>query len=80
MDNQRIAMDKRTISKRPLKQGLKSCKPMIKPRLTQKMKQARYHWGPQHENRILEDWSKMRYLIEIKSDYRITFLMLIMFF
>jgi len=73
-------VDKRTINKRPLKQGLKSCRPMIKPRVTQKMKQARYQWAAQHENRILEDWSKMRYLIKIRSDYKITFLMLIMFF
>jgi len=27
-----------------------------------------------------DDWSKVRYLIKIKRDYRITFVMLIMFF
>jgi len=48
LDNEGIAVDKRTINKRPLKQGLKSCRPMIKPRVTQKMKQARYQWAAQH--------------------------------
>ena len=68
--NEGIMVDKRTINKRLLEQGLKSYRPMRKRRLTQKMKQARYQWAAQHENRTSEDWSKVRYLIKIESDYR----------
>ena len=39
--NEGIMVDKRTINKRLLEKGLKSYRPMRKPRLTQKMKQAR---------------------------------------
>jgi len=36
------------------------------------MKQARYQWPVQDQNSTSEDWSKVRYLIKIKGDYRIT--------
>jgi len=48
LDNEGIMVDKRTINKRLLEQGLKSCRPMKKSRLKQKIKLARYQWASQH--------------------------------
>ena len=52
-------LSRRTI-KYLLKQGLKAYRPRQKPRLTEKMKQARYQWAVQHETWTSEDWSKVR--------------------
>ena len=56
--NQDVIVDRKTINNGPLEQGLKASRPRKKPRLTQKMKQARYHWAPQHENWTSEEWKK----------------------
>jgi len=43
--NAGIIAESRTINNRLLEQGMKSHRLRKKPRLTQKMKQARYHWA-----------------------------------
>lgn len=53
-------VSRRTINNRLLEVGLKSYRPRQKPRLTEKMKQARYQWAVQHETWTSEDWSKVR--------------------
>jgi len=75
-----IIVDRRTINNRPLEQGLKPQMCRKKPCLTQKMKQASYERAIAYSKLDIRGWSKVRYLIKIKRDYRITLLMLIMFF
>ena len=53
-------LSRRTINNRLLEQGLKAYRPRKKPRLTEKMKHARYQWAVQHESWTSEDWSKVR--------------------
>ena len=65
--NQDIIVDKKTINNRLLEQGLKAYRPRTKPRLTQKMKQARYQWDLQHENLTSKGWSKVKHLTKIMS-------------
>ena len=57
--NQDIIVDRKTINNQLLEQGLKAHRPWKKPRLTQKMKQARHQWALQHDNWTSEDWSKV---------------------
>ena len=50
---------RRTINNCLLEQGLKSYRPRRKPRLTEKMKQARYQWTFEQETWTSEDWLKV---------------------
>jgi len=78
--NDGIMVDRRTTNNRHFKQSLKPYRPRKKPRLTQKIKQARYQWDVQHEKLDIRRIVQRKLSINVKSDYRIAFLMLTMFF
>ena len=46
---QGIVLNRKTINNRLLEQGLRAYRPRKKPRLTQKMKDARYQWAMEHQ-------------------------------
>jgi DNA-directed RNA polymerase I, II, and III subunit RPABC1 len=59
---QGIKVSRRTVNNRLLEQGLKAYRPRKKPRLTEKMKQARYEWAKLHENWTQEEWNRVIYV------------------
>ena len=62
---QGIVLNRKTINNRLLEQGIRACRPRKKPRLTQKMKDARYQWAMEHQNWTSEDWAKVSYFLVI---------------
>ena len=62
---QGIVLNRKTINNRLLEQGLRAYRPRKKPRLTQKMKDARYQWAMEHQNWTSEDWAKVSYFLVI---------------
>ena len=56
---QGYVVSRSTINNRLIEQGLKAYRPRRKPRLTEKMKPARYLWAVEHETGTSEDWSKV---------------------
>ena len=58
---QDIVLNQRTNNIWLLEQELKAYKPGKKPRLTHKMKDARYQWAMEHQNWTSKDWAKVSY-------------------
>lgn len=55
-----ITIARRTVNKRLLEGGLKAYRPRKKPRLTDKMIQARKAWAEAHVDWTTEQWEKVR--------------------
>ena len=62
---QDIVLNRKTINNRLLEQGLRAYKSRKKPRLTQKMKDARYQWAMEYQSWTSGDWAKVSHFLVI---------------
>lgn len=54
-----VQVSERTVRRRLYAAALKCRRPLKKPRLTPKMKQARYNWAKEHQDYSVDDWAKV---------------------
>lgn len=67
-----MKISERTIRRRLYGANFKCRRPITTPRLTVKMKKARYEWAKQFKNYTINDWRKVSQFIKLKTQKVIT--------